>query len=141
MSKQYYASYNNSWDEFTYGAFDTVEEANAEVIDEYLSDLSYGETLESLPNQFEVGELVDIRVVAKRGLNGDSKSMLEYLNLWLSDSIDFDGDESILYNDYNIALLEKLLSVFYDNCEYGLNGLVENVKTFKFSEVINNDIN
>lgn len=141
MSKQCYASYNNSWDEFTYGAFDTVEEAKAEVIDEYLGDLSCGETPESLPNQFEVGELVDIRIVAKRGLKGDSKSMLEYLNSWLSDSIDFDGDESILYNDYNIALLEKLLSEFYDNCEYGLNGLIENVKTFKFSEVINNDIN
>ena len=66
---------------------------------------------------------------------------MKYFNSWLNDSIDFEGDESILYNDHNTALLEKLLSEFYDNCEYGLNGLIENVKTFKFREVISNDIN
>ena len=26
MSKKYYTSYNNAWDDFNYGGFDTVEE-------------------------------------------------------------------------------------------------------------------
>ena len=32
---------------------------------------------------------------------------MKYFNSWLNDSIDFEGDESILYNDHNTALLEK----------------------------------
>lgn len=129
---EYYATFYD-YDTFNEGPFDSVEKAKACIVEMFEEDLANEVHEPDGSEGFQVGLLRPMPEIAREYAK-DADYIIEHLceridDYWCAD------EPSIPTSQKNIDLMKDLLNRFFDKCEYGASGMIDNVQEFKFSEV------
>ena len=125
-TKEYWASY----------ATDSIEEAKADIIDQYKSDIANGTWDVGDWTKFYIGVRKDFKDIAKNHVRFYADSVIEHIG----EDIDCDyhlDDPSITTTEKNRSLMIKMLEKFFDECEFDGGFIVEDIQEFELEKEAN----
>lgn len=137
-NKEYWASYATDSERFGEGPYNSIEEAKADIIDQYKQDITNGTWDIGDWTKFYVGVRKDFNDIAKDRARFYADTVIEYIGEDIDCEYHLD-DPAITTTDKNMSLMTKLLEKFFDECEFDGGFIVEDIREFKFSEVMNDD--
>lgn len=139
-TKEYWASYATDPERFGDGPYNSIEEAKADIIDQYKCDIANGTWDVGDWTNFYIGIKKDFKDFATEGLKWQAESIVEDIGCRLDDEI-YSDDPTLPLTEKNVALMTELLAKFFDECEFENGFAVVDIQEFEFSEVMQNESN
>lgn len=134
--KEYWASYATDSERFGEGPYNSIEEAKADIIDQYKQDIAKGTWDVGDWTTFYIGVRKDFKDIAKNHVGFYADSVIEHIG----EDIDCDyhlDDPSITTTEKNRSLMIKMLEKFFDECEFDGGFIVEDIQEFELEKEAN----